>query len=107
MPVALFITLNPLEMYMYPTTLTIESENKLGLILQDSSNRQFKNTWAFAIDRSNFNSRRQQLADLRDCVISSCSKDAKRLGVYAGMRYSDAIALIPDMRILVIGGVNV
>jgi len=69
--------------------------------------QQIKNTWAFAIDRSNFTRQRQQLADLRDYVISSCSKEAKRLGVRVGMRYSEAKALIPDMRILVIGGGNV
>lgn len=76
-------------------------------ILHESSNEQIKNTWAFAVDESNFVLRRRQLADLRDYVISSCSKEAKRLGVRAGMRYSEAKALIPDMRILVIGGGNV
>jgi nucleotidyltransferase/DNA polymerase involved in DNA repair len=79
--------------------------NQLNLEL--STEEQIKNTWAFAIDESNFALRRQRLADLRDYVISSCSKEAKRLGVRAGMRYSEAKALIPDMRILVIGGGNV
>jgi len=92
---------------MYATPLTLELDRKIDSILDEPSNQQIKNTWAFAIDRSNLNRRRKQLVDLRDCVISSCSKEAKALGVRAGMHYADAIALIPDMRILVIGGVNV
>ena len=95
---------------------TLSKEKPLGYsggeseetgILHESSNTQIKNTWAFAVDESNLALRRRQLADFRDYIISSCSKEAKRLGVRAGMRYSEAKALIPDMRILVIGGGNV
>ena len=82
-----------------------ESE-KTG-ILHESSNTQIKNTWAFAVDDTGYTLRRRKLADFRDYVISSCSKEAKCLGVRAGMRYGEAKALIPDMRILVIGGGNV
>ena len=81
--------------------------NATQLNLELNAETQIKNTWAFAVDESNLALRRRQLADLRDYVISSCSKEAKRLGVRAGMRYSEAKALIPDMRILVIGGGNV
>ncbi len=57
------------------------------LVMADE--QQLKKTWAFATSRR---------------VIMSCSREAKILGVRAGMRYDDAKTLVPDMRILVIGG---
>lgn len=51
--------------------------------------QQIQNTWAFATPSR---------------VIMSCSKQAKILGIRTGMRYEDAKTLLPDMRILVIGG---
>lgn len=83
-------------MYMNTTQLNLELDTK----------EQIKNTWAFAVDDTGFTLQRRKLAGFRDYIISSCSKEAKRLGVRAGMRYSEAKALIPDMRILVIGGGN-
>lgn len=69
--------------------------------------QQLKNTWAFAVDTNGFANKRHQITRLKNCVISSCSKEAKLLGIRAGMHYADAKALIPHMRILVIGGRNV
>ena len=54
--------------------------------------RQIQNTWAFATPSR---------------VIMSCSRQAKILGIRAGMRYEDAKTLLPEMRILVIGGGHV
>lgn len=76
------------------------------LNLDLTTKQQIKNTWAFAVSETKFALRRRQLADFRDCIITSCSKEAKHLGIRAGMRYYEAKALIPDMRILVIGGDN-
>lgn len=71
----------------------------------DITNReQLKNIWAFAIDKGNFARKRRKITDLRDCSITSCSKEAKTLGIRVGMHYHDAKGLIPQMRVLVIGG---
>lgn len=36
-------------------------------------------------------------------VITACSKEAKKFGVQAGMRYKDARTLIPNLKVLVYG----
>lgn len=54
--------------------------------------QQLKQTWAFATKQR---------------VILSCSRQAKILGIQSGMHIEDARTLLPDMRILVIGGQNV
>lgn len=64
-----------------------------------TNKEQIKLAWAFARKPSV-----AQLKDVRDAVITSCSREAKLLGIRAGMRYEEAKLLIPDMRILVIGG---
>ena len=65
---------------------------------------QIKKTWAFAIDNRRFTNKRKQLTDLRDCLITACSKEAKSLGVRVGMKYGEAKAMIPELKIMVIGG---
>ena len=45
---------------------------------------------------------RKRLKNFSNYVITSCSKEAKILGVRAGMRYDEAKQLIPDMKILLI-----
>jgi uncharacterized protein YunC (DUF1805 family) len=74
------------------------------LNLNLTNREQLKTIWAFAIDKRNFANKRRRFTDFRDCVITSCSKEAKALGVRAGMHYNDAKRLIPQMRVLVIGG---
>jgi hypothetical protein len=80
----------------------MQSTLKLSYSLTDKD--QIKKTWAFAIDNRRFTAKRKQLADLRDCLITACSKEAKALGVRVGMRYGEAKALVPNIRIMVIGG---
>jgi hypothetical protein len=76
----------------------------MQLKLQLSSDEQLRRTWAFAMPGRGVN--RRQLRSLRSYVITSCSKEAKALGVSAGMRYEEAKLLIPDIKILTIGNKN-
>lgn len=68
---------------------------------------QTKKSWAFAIDRSRvrLGSRRKSRTttkpNLKHCIITACSREAKALGVRAGMRYDEAKARIPGLKILV------
>ncbi len=82
-------------------------QTTMKLSQQLTDQEQIKKTWAFAIDNRRYGAKRKQLADLRDCLITACSKEAKALGVRAGMRYEEAKAIIPSMRIMVIGGGHV
>lgn len=66
--------------------------------------QQIKRTWAFAVDNRRFKDKREQLSTYRDCLITACSKEAKKLGIRVGMKYSEAKAIIPNIRIMVIGG---
>lgn len=65
------------------------SSTFLQTTLAMADEAQLQKTWAFAT---------------RERVILACSKQAKELGIKAGMRYDDAKTLLPGMRILVIGG---
>lgn len=56
--------------------------------------QQLKRVWAFATSNQNFAGR----------VILSCSREARILGVRVGMRYEDAKTLLPDLRVMTIGG---
>lgn len=70
----------------------------------DDHSDHFKKVWAFAKDkRGTPGRRRRKLINYRNCIITACSKEAKRWGVRAGMRYEEAKSLLPEMRILVIG----
>lgn len=67
------------------------SNTFLQTTLAMADDAQLQKTWAFAT---------------RERFILSCSKEARNLGIKVGMRYDDAKTLLPDMRILVIGGQN-
>lgn len=78
----------------------------LQLNFNVTSKEQIKNTWAFAKDptgKAKFKKYRT-FQHLRHTVITACSKEAKTLGIKAGMRYEDAKLLVPDMKVLVFGG---
>jgi hypothetical protein len=69
---------------------------------------QTKKSWAFALDlgQGGLRKRSKLLSknlrpNLRRCVITACSREAKELGVRPGMRYMDAKARIPSLKILV------
>jgi uncharacterized protein YunC (DUF1805 family) len=70
-----------------------------------ATREQLKRAWAFAVDKRGTSARRtrRSFADYRHCIIMSCSKEAKLLGIRAGMKYEEAKLLLPDIRILVIG----
>lgn len=72
------------------------------LNLNLANKEQLNRTWAFA--KSPGGSRRRSMKNIRSSVITACSKEAKNLGVRAGMRYEEAKMLIPEMKVLVIGG---
>lgn len=50
---------------------------------------QLRRTWAFATHSGR--------------VITACSAQARAFGIQVGMQYDEAKALIPDMRILLVG----
>ncbi|HSX32383.1 MAG TPA: hypothetical protein VLF43_03910 [Candidatus Saccharimonadales bacterium] len=81
-----------------PTTLQIP--------LQISTREQIKQTWAFA-KLAPKNKTYKRRPPTRYSIITSCSRQAKLLGVHAGMRYHEAKLLVPGIKILVIGGGNV
>lgn len=86
--------------------------NNLQLTINVATKDEVKKSWAFAMDkRSGIISdgkkkgrrARQTAEDYKHYVIISCSKQAKALGIKAGMRYHDAKQLIPGMRIMIVG----
>ena len=79
-------------MYTYQTTLDFTPTN------------QRKKAWAFAADRQRLSrNKKRTFVGYKHCVITACSKEAKALGVKAGMRYEEARLVFPDIKILVIG----
>jgi uncharacterized protein YunC (DUF1805 family) len=84
------------------------NNDRLQLSLSLATKEQLHTAWAFASDvRGHAKRRRAKTTDnLRYCVITSCSRQAKSLGIRVGMRYLDAVALVPEMKILVIGYSN-
>lgn len=66
-----------------------------------------KQLWAFAIDinRPVSSKRRRRLPapqrNLQHYVVTACSPLAKTFGVKAGMRFSEAKALVPNVRVIV------
>ncbi len=81
----------------------------LQLNLKLSTKEEVKQAWAFAKDERGLIKRKRRLtfSDYKHLIITACSREAKALGVRAGMAYEDAKMLIPDMRIFVIGAKNV
>ena len=65
--------------------------------------------WAFAVDITRkqhvFKPRKKPSEEatrgLSACIISAASHEARALGVRVGMKYTEAKALIPDLRILI------
>ncbi len=64
--------------------------------LDTTDEYQIKDAWAFAS-----NSRRRIR---KASVITACSKQAKDLGIRAGMGYEEAKRLLPELRVLVYRG---
>lgn len=61
-----------------------------------STKDQLNNAWAFAASK-----RRRTY---KSSVITACSKQAKILGIRAGMHYEEAKLLLPELRVLVYRG---
>jgi phosphoheptose isomerase len=66
---------------------------------------QVRQVWAFAKAKNAaaHKRRRKAMAGAGQAVITSCSKQAKILGIQVGMSYNDAKRLLPELKILVIG----
>jgi len=73
----------------------------MQLTLQLASN----NSWAFAKYRR-YNYPINPSSN-RNIIITACSREAKLLGIKAGMHYEKAKTLIPEIKIFIIGGTNV
>lgn len=71
--------------------------------LHIASREEVKNAWAFAV--SPVRRKRQSMRIRNQAIITACSKEAKVLGICAGMRYEEAKASLPELRILVYGRV--
>ena len=69
--------------------------------LHVATKEEKKLVYAFAV--SPVRRKRQSLRARNQAIITACSKEAKRFGIRAGMRYEEAKQLMPDMRILVYG----
>lgn len=61
--------------------------------------------WAFAVDSTppvrRYVPSTRPKRNLQRYIITSCSQQAKAMGVKAGMTYSDAKKLIPAIRVIV------
>lgn len=69
----------------------------------ETYDEQLRKTWAFARKvRAG-----KRLRGKRHSIITACSYQAKLLGIRTGMRYEEAKSLVPEIKILVIGGRNV
>jgi len=79
----------------------------LQLHLNVTNKEQQKRAWAFAKLQASKLTQRKRRPAARYSVITAVSKEAKLLGVRAGMRYHEAKLLVPEIKILVIGGGNV
>lgn len=83
------------------------TQTTLSLTTHLTDKEQIQKTWAFAKDLNASRRKKRSWADYRNCVITACSPHAKALGIQVGMKYQEAKTLIPQIRILVIGGGNV
>jgi nucleotidyltransferase/DNA polymerase involved in DNA repair len=61
--------------------------------------------WAFAVDKNPPSKRyvpsMKPTRNLHRYVITACSQQAKAFGVRIGMSYSEARAIVPQMRVIV------
>ncbi len=71
----------------------------LQLSLNVTTKAQIKHCWAFAVDTSG--SRRKSLRDINRCVITAASREARALGVRAGMATAEARLLLPELKVFV------
>ncbi len=73
--------------------------------MQTSNTTHDKLFWAFAVDATPPTKRyipsTRPKRNLHRYIITSCSQQAKAMGVRAGMSYSEANALVPMMRVIV------
>lgn len=64
-----------------------------------------KYLWAFAVDKEppakRYIPSSKPKRNLHRYYITACSKQAKAFGVRIGMTYSEAKALVPNMRVIV------
>ncbi|HUP26450.1 MAG TPA: hypothetical protein VM124_02265 [Candidatus Limnocylindrales bacterium] len=78
----------------------------MQLRMNTANKDQIKNAWAFAVDKDHAG-RRVRVGNawrhLNHSVITACSKEAKNLGIRAGMHYEDARTLLPELKVLVYG----
>lgn len=75
----------------------------MQMILNTASREEIKNAWAFAV--SPVRRKRQSMKVRNQAIITSCSREAKTLGIRVGMRYEEAKLLLPELRVLVYGKV--
>ena len=69
--------------------------------LDTTTEQEKKLAYAFAV--SPVRRKRQSLRVRNQAIITSVSKEAKRFGIQAGMRYEEAKERFPELRILVYG----
>lgn len=62
--------------------------------LQLADKEQLRHAWAFAMQP-----KRAGRRSLRRSVITACSRQAKLLGVRAGMHYEDAKLVLPELKV--------
>lgn len=78
----------------------------MQLRMNTATQEQLKHAWAFAADEKH-SGRRARLSQswkhLNHSVITAVSKEAKNLGIQAGMRYKDARTLLPELKVFVYG----
>lgn len=81
--------------------LTLATANQTFTDGSWTSKEQIRRSWAFAVDTSVQKRRRKTLRDINRCVITAVSREAKALGVRAGMAAADARLIMPELRVFV------
>lgn len=71
----------------------------MQMILNTATKDDVKKAWAFAA--SPVRRKRRSMQTINQAIITSVSKEAKNLGIKAGMRYEEAKLLLPELRVLV------
>lgn len=74
----------------------------MQLMMNIATKEQIKHSWAFAAYQPSVRHRR--IKRLNQAVITAVSKEARNLGITAGMRVAEARLLLPDLRVLLYGG---
>jgi nucleotidyltransferase/DNA polymerase involved in DNA repair len=62
--------------------------------LQVAQKEELRHAWAFAA-----HPKRVGRKSLRNSIITACSKQARALGVKAGMHYEDAKLILPELKV--------